>query len=177
MRCSDAGVKVLVLRSDRSAAFIGRQCLGVVPGQPGLPVKRLDDFCRNALQTQPQRLAGSESLATCCPDRAFHVLVKGPVHCPMPTCHILDAVELCRLPEYEQIAVGFGSFHTLLKECCLAVHRRRSDCTFNTVVVRTDAVIAEEGSELLSVVEPEDNSLADAASLTGKLRAAIVFKA
>ena len=36
------------------------------------------------------------------------------------------------------------------------LHRGRSDGSFNTVVVRADARITEEGSELLAVVQPGD---------------------
>lgn len=93
------------------------------------------------------------------------MLVESSVYCFEPLRHILDAVELGALSECLQITELLGALDALFEEGGIAVDRHSSDAPFNLVVVRANAGILQETAHLLSVVEPENHSLADRTSL------------
>ena len=68
-----------------------------------------------------------------------------------------------------QITEPLGALDALFEEGGIAVDRHSSDAPFNLVVVRANAGILQETAHLLSVVEPENHSLADRTSLPNQI--------
>lgn len=128
---------------------------------------------RDGWDTKAQRLAVFESLVACRPNAALHVLVASSVHGVEPLGHVLDAVELGRFSQSQQIAEALGALDALFEEGGIAVERHHSHAPFNLVVVRADAGIMQEAAQFLPVVEPEDHSLADRASFPSQIPAPI----
>ena len=57
-----------------------------------------------------------------------------------------------------------GALDAPFEEGSVAIDGHGSDASFCLIVVRTDAGIMQEAAQLISVIEPEDYSLADRAS-------------
>lgn len=86
------------------------------------------------------------------------------MHGVEPLGHVLDAVELGRFSQSQQIAEALGVLDALFEEGGIAIDRHRSHAPFNLVVIRADAGIMQEAAQFLLVVEPEDHSLAERTS-------------
>lgn len=59
------------------------------------------------------------------------------------------------------------------EEGCVAVDCHSSDASFYLVVIRTDARIMQEAAQFISIVEPENDSLADRASFPSQIPAPV----
>lgn len=108
-----------VRASDRRAALCRWKRVGVVPWQPRRPVKGGNKLRRDVRDTKAQRLAVFESLEAYRPNAVLHVLVESSVHGVEPLRHVLDAVELGRFSQSQQIAEALGALDARLKKAAL----------------------------------------------------------
>ena len=104
---------------------------------------------------------------------ALNVLVESTVYCFELLRYILDAVELGGFSYCQQVTEPLGALDTPFEEDCVAADCHCSDASFYLVVIRTNARIMQEAAQFISVVEPENDSLADRASFPSQIPAPV----
>lgn len=125
--------------------------------------------------TLAQRFDVLQSLVARRPHMALEVLAESTVYCFELLRHVFVAVEFSGFSESQQVAEPFGALDAPF---CRRRHydrQPRSATSFYLVVVRVDMEILQEATQHLSVVVPEDYSLADLASFPSQIPTFVPF--